>query len=448
MIRKIASLFLALLLVLTLCASAFAESLDLLLDFDSKLSDEAGLNAIAQDIYDSYGIAVVWAYTEDMQGMQGSELAEYLYDSYVSREDGLLLLHAPELGKIFLYTAGRARFLDAHFEQFGGAYDAADTYDGGVRDYLESVSAILEAEGIPKRDLVLISDDSAQLPAYDPAAGEQSGELLSLTGSAPAPQPQTSAPQPQIPAEKLYARVHDEAGVLSDSTLFSLNALADKVSEKHGCDVAVAFVKNVRGNIQADADDFFDYKGYGYGADDRGILLYIAVADREFAMSTHSYGAYAFTDYGLARLENAFIGSLGNNDWGGAAEAFIKDCDALLAQAATGTPYDINSAQEEGGFDPSFILFSVIAGFIVGCIPVASMKRGMKSVHAVQNASDYVRRGSFELSHSRDIFLRRSVNRVPKPKPQPQQQRVGGVGGSTMHVSSSGRSHGGRSGKF
>lgn len=446
--KKIISLCLALVLCLSLAAFASAENVDFMLDYNGKLKDEAALNALAQEIYDSYGIAAAWCYTADMNGMQGMELTEYLYDNYVGRENGLILLHAPEVGKLFFWACGSAEFLNDHFETLLTAYDAAQTYDSGVRDYLNVVYSLLEETGLPKRDLVLISDDSAGAPAYDPADSEGSGELLTF-GEPAVSQP--VSPAPQLPEEKLFKRVCDEAGVLSAAKLEALNALADEVSGKYGCDVAVALVDHVQGSsIEANADDFYDYNGYGYGADDNGIMLYIAVKDRQYTMTTHAYGVHAFTDYGLEALENGFIGYLRNSDWGGAAERFIKDCSSLLAQAAAGKPYDYypQESSRDFSFGPEHVLICVILGFLAGCIPVAGMKRGMKSVRSVQTASDYVRRGSFELTHSNDIFLRRSVNRVPRPKPQ---ERSGGGsigGGSSVHISSSGRTHGGRSGRF
>ena len=47
------------------------------------------------------------------------------------------------------------------------------------------------------------------------------------------------------------------------------------------------------------ADDYYDYNGYGAGADNDGILLLLSMEDRDWWISTTGYGIDAFTDYGI-----------------------------------------------------------------------------------------------------------------------------------------------------
>jgi uncharacterized protein len=65
------------------------------------------------------------------------------------------------------------------------------------------------------------------------------------------------------------------------------------------------------------------------------------------------------------------------------------------------------------------------------------MKAQLKSVRQ-QNAGDYVKKGSMQLTDSGDYFMYRRVVRTALPKNN----------SSSTHSSSSGRSHGGGGGKF
>lgn len=174
-------------------------------------------------------------------------------------------------------------------------------------------------------------------------------------------------------------RVADLAGVIEPSKLASLNALADEVSEKYQCDVAVVFISSLGGNdIVRYADNFFLDNGYGMGADRDGILLLISVGDREFNESTSGYAITAFTDYGMTNyLEPNFTRYLmnGRDDWAGAAEQFINDCGKLLEQAQNGKPYDNYNyapAREKKSIKetaPLAALISAVIGFFSGGIP-------------------------------------------------------------------------------
>ena len=469
--KKFVSIFLVLLLISSFTVSAFAEG-DLVVDLCGRLKEREALESFAQEIYDSYGLVVSFVISDTFMGKQEAELAEYIYDSYVAADNGIMLLDCLEADHYYMIFRGQGELLREHFNSFCQVYENSQTYDSGVRAYLNSAYGLLETQGFSRRDLVLLEDESVNsLNVYEEnessasvSVAEDDAPLLSLDGSAlGAPSSQTN---PQIPAQRRYDRVVDLAGVSGKDELSDLNAMADAVSERYGCDVAVAFVRHVEAySVQSAADDFYDYNGYGYGDDDSGILLYVAVEDREYAMSTYMGGAYAFTDYGLARLENAIMPYLRESDWESAAEVFISECAELLAMADSGSVYDVPqenyggyAEQEEKRIAPESLGFAALLGLGAGSIPVASMKRSMKSVRTARGASDYVRKGSFDLHYSRDIFIRRSVNRVPRQQPRSNGPgspggpgRPGGMGfsgGSTMRVSSSGRSHGGRSGKF
>ena len=254
-----------------------------------------------------------------------------------------------------------------------------------------------------------------------------------------------------------HSCVVDEAGVLTAEEVQMLDEYAADVTQKHCCEVAVVFVQNLGGKSSvAYADDYYDYNGFGYGENDDGILLLVSVGDREFATTTYGLGAVVFSDYNLSILEDDyFVPELAGSNWAGAAEAFIYGCDAMLT-------YYENSANEAasqtsgggyvGGYEAptsgrsnigGYAIFGLIGSFLLAGIPTGMMKKKLKSVEKQYSANEYARAGSFMLRRNNDRFLYAHVSKTARPKQEDNSSH-----GSTMHISSSGRSHGGSSGKF
>lgn len=407
--KRFAAIFAALILLCVLSPAAFASGGEFVYGLDAGDVID-GLNLQAQELYDRFGVGVCYACTDTLGGMTLKELAESLYASQFAYADGILLLDCMEASSYYLYTSGAA---DGYITQSDVdglclVYEQPDTYADGVMAYLAAAEELLVRQ--------YGADYVPPVPAEAAA----------------------------IPASRQLARVVDNPGVLDAETLAALNALADEVSEKYMCDIAVALVADGAADIQAYADDFYDYNGYGYGADDDGVLLVVDVAARSYAISTYGYGAYAFTDAGMDYLVDKFVPYLRDSDWAGAAGEFLNVGAEMLDAARNAVRYDVDSMPDEP-FSLMLIPIDIIIGLVLAFIPVGVLKRQLKSVSASRAASSYVRPDSFRLLRSDDRFLYRRVSKSPRPKPS---NSGGGGGGSTMHTSSSGRSHGGRSGSF
>ncbi len=418
--KRLLSLLLILALAASLCAAVHAEEFEFVYDENDRIDagQEQILEELGARIYAEKGAAVCVYIASDAGETELRAFAERFYNEHIGAENGILLVHnyAEEVHRISYYKTGElfASLTDEDMVEIQQAYNSADTYAAGVHDYMNLVYARL-------------------------SGATAIGEV-------------TTEDNPNIPEKRQLARVVDLAGVIDSTRLSSLNALADEVSEKYQCDVAVAFVPNLEGKYVVDyADDFYDYKGYGYGPNDDGILLLVAVNEREFAETTYGYGKTAFTDYGMTNyLEPRFTRYLGGNDWAGAAEQFIRDAGELLEQARNGRPYDYYAPVQQPktlkDVAPGAALISAIVGVFSGGIPVSAMKRKMKSVEKNYGAANYVR-GGLNLTAKNDAFLYANVSKTPIPR-ETEHRSSGGGGGSSTHFSSSGRSHGGSHGKF
>ena len=418
--KRLLSLLLILVLALSLCAAAYADAEAYVFDVSDVIGadDEQLLEQRGAEIYADTGAAVCLYLSREEAPEELRAFAAEFYDRHVGCENGILLLHffSGETHRISYYAKGDKfeSFSDEDMTAIMQAYNSAANYAAGAYDYMNLVYA----------------------------------RLLGTTAFGEV----TPEDNPNIPEERQLSRVVDRAGVIDSARLSRLNELADQISEKYQCDVAVAFVSTLEGKYIVNyADDFYDYNGYGYGEKDDGILLLVSVGDREFAETTYGYGKTAFTDYGLTNyLEPRFTRYLGSSDWAGAAEQFINDAGALLEQARNGRPYDYYPPEHvQKSFKdvaPVAAVISAVVGFFSGGIPTAAMKSKMKSVEKNYGAANYVR-GGLNLRVKDDRFLYANVSKVPIPR-DTEHRSGGGGGGSSVHFSSSGRSHGGSHGKF
>ncbi|MBR0207887.1 MAG: TPM domain-containing protein, partial [Oscillospiraceae bacterium] len=354
--KRLFSLLLILALALGLCTAVHAEELHFVYDESGVIDaeDERVLEDLGGQIYAETGTAVCVCFVE--QTGDWDELrsfSESFYGEHIGAGDGILLVQfrSADGDRLSFYKVGDrlASLNDEDLNAILDAYRGSDSYFDGARSYMNMVYARLRGAT---------------------AFGEVTPEE-----------------NPNIPEERQLDRVADLAGVIDEERLRTLNALADEISETYQCDVTVAFVPSLEGKYIVDyADDFYDYKGYGYGPNDDGILLLISVGDREFAETTYGYGKTAFPEDRLTRyLEPRFTPFLGENDWAGGAEQFIRDAGVLLKQARedpgnnnTPSPQPARRSFKETA--PLAAVISAVIGFFSGGIPAGSMKRKMKSV--------------------------------------------------------------------
>lgn len=236
-------------------------------------------------------------------------------------------------------------------------------------------------------------------------------------------------------------RLVDDADLLSLSEARELEALLDDVSEEAQLDVVIVTVYSLDGKSARDyADDYFDHNGYGMGSGKDGILLLVAMEQREWWISTHGFGIRAFTDAGLEYMEERMVPMLSEGDYYGSFTAFVRLCGDFVSQARSGSPYDRGSLPKEKFSVVKSLLISVLIGFAAAFLVTAVMKGQMRSVRSRSAASEYIASGGMTLTQARDIFLYSNVSRTAIPKSN--------SGGSGTHRSSSGASHGGRGGRF
>ncbi len=242
-------------------------------------------------------------------------------------------------------------------------------------------------------------------------------------------------------ATEYMPRLVDKAELLSDSEKTELLYTLDEISERQQVDVVVLTVPSLEGASPMEyADDFYDNNGYGFGDNHDGILFLISMEERDWYISTTGYGITAVTDENIEYMSEYFLYDLSEGEYLKAFTTFAELCDYFITQSQyTGD----NAPKKPYWFVGNFVITFGI-GFIISLIVTGGMKRKLKSIRPQSTADIYVKRDSMHITKRNDLFLYRHIDRIKKPENnQANHSRV-----SNTHTSSSGRTHGGRGGKF
>ncbi|MGN1182703.1 MAG: TPM domain-containing protein [Faecalibacillus sp.] len=241
-----------------------------------------------------------------------------------------------------------------------------------------------------------------------------------------------------IPSYAQETRCYDGAHLLSIENQEKLNNQLNSLSHKYDFDVFIVTIDSLEGQSSREyADRFFDEKKYGMGQGEDGILLLIAMENRDWAISTCGFGITAFTDAGQEYMVEQFKPLLSEGQYYEAFNEFAHLCDDFIQHAKNGEPYDRSSLPKKA-IQLYWIFIAIAIGCLIALLIMLGLKAQLKTVRHQPYASDYVHH--LKINRHQDIYLYRNVTRRKKPEKT--------SGGSSVHRSSSGSYHGGSSGHF
>ncbi len=267
-----------------------------------------------------------------------------------------------------------------------------------------------------------------------------------------------------LPVLATEQKIVDHAGLLTEIEIEELESRAREISTEYGMDIVIVTVHSLDGkSSESYADDYYDYNGYGLGSDNSGILLLLSMEYRDWAISTCGEAIYAFTDYGVQNIFSDISEYLSHDQYYLAFSAYLNALMPYLDAYTAGSPIDGDSnnyfgpgtyvpgTQEnvvhyESSRDITWYLQKIgiafIVGAVVGCIVLLIMRSQMNTAKSQHNATSYMISDSYRIEFQQDIFLYSQIRKVRKT------ENSSSSGGSSVHRSSSGRSHGGGHGKF
>lgn len=206
----------------------------------------------------------------------------------------------------------------------------------------------------------------------------------------------------------------EEIQVLEDRCLEIRNA--------EGLDVVLLTVPSLLDNSPQDfADNFYDNNGYG----EHGLLFLLDMGSRQWHISTAGSATDALSDRDLAAIEERVIPYFSEGRY---YDGFCRFLDILPKYLA---------AEAEGGVN---LFLSILAGAGIAGIAVLIMRGTMNTKNPQRSAVSYEKTGSYQVSQHQDLFLYSNITKRPRPQ--------NNSSGSSTHRASSGRSHGGRGGRF
>ncbi|MCQ2426018.1 MAG: TPM domain-containing protein [Lachnospiraceae bacterium] len=242
-------------------------------------------------------------------------------------------------------------------------------------------------------------------------------------------------------------RLDDGADLLSYEEERNLLYQLDTLSAERGVDYVVVTVPSMGGKTEMQyADDYYDTHGYR----EDGILLLIDMETRAYYESTAG-SLQDYFEYYYEYLEDDFVSYLSYGDYYGAFTRFARSADDRVDECRREEAYNRMPTGEKikyrlRSIPTSVILIPLIIGLIAAAIMTSKEKAKLTSVRMQNDAANYVRKNSMDLTSSRDTFLYSHVTRVRIETESSSGGRSGG--GSSIHFSSGGVSHGGHGGHF
>ena len=166
---------------------------------------------------------------------------------------------------------------------------------------------------------------------------------------------------------------------------------------------------------------------------ENGIMLAVSMSERDWGIQTIGSAQRVFNTYGREHIGGVVVEKLSDGDY---YEAFAEFADLsmqFLAEADAKEPYSEEHPYRESV--PVWLIIAVafVLSLVISTLIVNIWKKGMNTRVVQNEARQYLKPGSFQLTRSSDIFLYHPVSRTPIPKSDNNSS-------SSMHSTSSGTS--------
>lgn len=470
---SIAAILLLLVLALTIPTFAFVDHGNVYMAMDGldnqRLEEQGTVTLPLLETQYSFGLRV--DIVDDLEGYTLEEYAQIFYDKYEygygdNNDGALLMIYATgdgynvEIQDYIIYTGGTGTdmmlgtggsnlydMLDLLLLQYTPlSYDeagevcanAVDTFLGNMTMMLIEASTapaapVAEPAVSPAAptDAPAVTPETPEVPAEDAAPSPVPSETPSeAPAETPAEVPEeapaeTEAPTAEAaPANNTDAQLMlDEADLLDDTQLLRLESKARKISERHGCDLYVLTVPTMNGAKPREfAKAYYNEHNLGSGDFRNGVLFMISMDTRDYVTITYGRnpqntseygpGVLAFTDYGVEKLEEQVVPYLSEGDYYKAFDCYLDTCSTYLDLYDQGEAFDKGTRLPgESIFGPVQIIIIILLPLLIAFVVCMIFKAQMKTARQAVAAGDYMDKNSFDLTDSRDIFIRRERNR-------------------------------------
>lgn len=263
-------------------------------------------------------------------------------------------------------------------------------------------------------------------------------------------------------------RVFDQAGLFSETEIIQLEEKIVQCRKSTKMDVVIvsAYADGER-SAEEYADDYYDCGGFGAGKKASGVLLLYYMdgpgqPGGECYISTAGTMINMLTDERIESILDDVYGDLGNRDFAGATEHFLEDVKAYVKEGVESGQYTYDRDTGEIVRYHSIRLYEVAIAMVIAGILAGSVCLDIKKRYAMKQSSREVSNSlqayradcAFCFSVAGDKMINKYVRSIPIPRNTSSGSGGRGhsgsssAGRSTIHTSSSGRSHGGGGRRF
>ena len=361
MTRKMISVLLALILCCSLALSVSAKERNINFVYDElgylTPEESTALSDFAWEIYEQTGVGIFFSYlaTEDIDTIDTRFFVKGITNYVLMVENET---------HWYMHLGGQGEVIDHEAEdELRAIYDATSTYVEGVMAFMEAA-----AEYFPP---IAATTDATEEITYD--------------------------------ADEYF--LYDDADLLTDSEETALTEKLKEVSHATNAQIVVVTLASMDGgNIDEFIDYLYDNMGFGYGENHDGVLLLVSMDPREYRILSNGYAGTAIGPDQIDTLCDIVQPYLTKGSYATAFTYFANESEDFLAYYLAGSPFNAGKS----------FMISLVIGIIAGLITAFVMKGRLKSVRKQDSARVYVKKGSMQLTYSRDIFLYRNVTRTKK----------------------------------
>ena len=233
-------------------------------------------------------------------------------------------------------------------------------------------------------------------------------------------------------------RVVDNAGLLNASEEAEMERQLAEIALTYNFDLVIV-TENDIGNVRTEdyAYLFFDYYGYGLGNDGDGCLFLHVTGSRDYYFGTFGRGVKILNSTAYGKLKSGVVKSLSVDDPAGAYRAFINDWEIFLSlDAKGGRSYNFFYK-----WNAVLVIIAWVLALLIGFLVVQSWKAQMNTALPQKQADPYVVSGSLAFTDKKESFLYSNVKKT-------KRESSSSSSGTGSLISSSGRRHSGRGGKY
>lgn len=249
--------------------------------------------------------------------------------------------------------------------------------------------------------------------------------------------------------------VVDSANLFNESEKYALEEKVQETILYVGVDMVIVTTDTTDGKTsEAYSDDYFDYNGYGTGAERSGMLLLINMSDREIHISLRGSATNFFSDENIESALDIIQPYASSGEYAQGAEAFLEYVQNRYIASldsygnyGNGQEYyqgsemapDVQRGSEDRQMDPLVVaLLAVIIGLGAGAIVCFSVHLQYK-MKLGGYKYPFLEKSSLHTTESTDVLVEKHVtqHRINNDR----HNNRGSFGGGSGHISSSGASH-------